>query len=152
MKKLILLLLLILNSSVWTQEYVMNVKKSDGSTVSFPVSEINKITFDDILGIKSDRVNDILKTFTLFQNYPNPFNPSTTIKYDIPKSGRVHVTIYNVLGQEVRSLLDGRQEAGTHTITWHGDNNTGDKVASGMYIYRVDFQGQNLVKKMLLLK
>ncbi len=85
-------------------------------------------------------------------NYPNPFNPETTISYDISKQGNVSVDIYNLKGQKVKSLLNETQEAGMHKIIWQGDNEDGKQVSSGNYFYKVKSGGEEIVKKMLLMK
>ena len=85
-------------------------------------------------------------------NYPNPFNPETTICYDISKQGKVSVDIYNLKGQKVKSLLNEIQEAGQHKIIWQGDNEDGKQVSSGTYFYKVKSGGEEIVKKMLLMK
>ena len=85
-------------------------------------------------------------------NYPNPFNPETTISYDISQQGNVSVDIYNIKGQKVKSLLNETQEAGQHKVMWQGDNETGKKVSSGTYFYKIKSDGEEIVNKMLLLK
>lgn len=79
----------------------------------------------------------------LFQNYPNPFNPQTTIPFRLNgrKSFRVNLEIYNILGQRVRSLFNGRLPAGEHSVTWNGRNNHGQLLASGIYMYRLWVSG-----------
>ena len=90
--------------------------------------------------------------FELAQNYPNPFNPTTTIRFDLPKKSSVKLTIYNVLGQQVSTLFDGEQPAGKYEATWDGTSQTGVKVSSGTYFYRLEAEGFVSTKKMLLLK
>ena len=90
--------------------------------------------------------------FALNQNYPNPFNPTTTIKYALPKSVQVDLTIYNILGQKIKTIVSDIQRAGYKKLTWDGTNDMNIKVASGIYIYRLkagDFVSQ---KKMVFLK
>ena len=89
---------------------------------------------------------------TLHQNFPNPFNPSTTIRFEIPEETEVRLTIYNMLGQEVRRLLEGRMAAGRHAVSWDAQDAVGRPVAAGAYVYRMDASGVLLVRKMLLLK
>jgi photosystem II stability/assembly factor-like uncharacterized protein len=76
--------------------------------------------------------------FALSQNYPNPFNPSTTIRYDIPTASRIAIKIFDVIGRQVRTLVDLSQDAGYHSIVWDGMNGAGVPVASGMYICRIE--------------
>jgi len=104
-----------------------------------------------ITGISKDKY--VLPTkFALNQNYPNPFNPSTTISYDIPQTGKVVLKIYNILGQEVKTLLNNVVTPGRYQMTWNGDNNFGRKLASGIYLYQMIYNKQQVVKKMVLLK
>lgn len=90
--------------------------------------------------------------FHLLQNYPNPFNPETEIAYCLPQDSRVKLTIYNILGQEVKVLVDEYQTAGTRRVTWDGCDDTGSKAASGIYLYRLEAGKTIQTKKMSLLK
>ncbi len=73
--------------------------------------------------------------FALSQNFPNPFNPTTTIKYALSEAGLVHLEIFNVLGQKVRTLIQARQAPGTYRINWDGSDEQGKRLSSGVYIY-----------------
>ena len=75
--------------------------------------------------------------FELAQNFPNPFNPSTTIQYSLPQNGFVTLQIFNLLGQEVKTLVSSMQPAGLQSVVWNSTNNAGNTVASGIYIYRL---------------
>jgi len=86
-------------------------------------------------------------SFELEQNYPNPFNPSTSIKYSIPESGFVTLDVFNLLGEKIISLVNGRQEAGRYEVNFDASN-----LASGLYIYNLKSGSLSLVKKMLLMK
>lgn len=90
--------------------------------------------------------------FDLSQNMPNPFNPSTVIGYQLAEAGPVRLAIYSVLGQEVRVLVDERHEAGRFTVTWNGTDAHGQRVASGIYLYRLQAGDFTAVRRMLLLK
>ena len=87
------------------------------------------------------------KQFTLYQNYPNPFNPSTNIKFDLPEAVKVKINIYNILGENVATLLNETMEAGFHQITFNGS-----ALSSGTYIYRIEAGNFVQTKKMLLMK
>ncbi len=100
----------------------------------------------------SDLNRLIPATFNVFQNYPNPFNPTTTISYNLPKETSVKIIIYDMLGREIKTLINTDQKSGVHEVVWNGDNNFGKQVSSGTYIYRVIAGSQNQVKKMILLK
>ena len=91
-------------------------------------------------------------TYEVKPNYPNPFNPSTTIAYQLPRSGEVALEIYNALGQKVRTLVNQHKEAGFHQAQWDGRNDRGLQVASGIYIYRFAAGDFRQVRKMILLK
>ncbi|MDZ4121090.1 MAG: T9SS type A sorting domain-containing protein, partial [Candidatus Cloacimonadaceae bacterium] len=88
----------------------------------------------------------------LYNNYPNPFNPSTTIEFSIPQTGRVNLSIYNIRGQKVRSLLDGEMVKGQHGVVWNGRDDKNRSVASGVYFIRLNSGGKTSIKKAMLLK
>ena len=90
--------------------------------------------------------------FSLQQNYPNPFNPTTSIRYDIAESGDAHLVIYNMLGQEVRSLVNGNQNVGRYEVSWNGLDNAGQPVATGIYIYHLQAAGYAKTFKMAYIK
>jgi hypothetical protein len=91
-------------------------------------------------------------TFALEQNYPNPFNPTTTIVFALPQRGQVRLSIYNMLGQEIRTLVDAPYSAGQHEVIWDGRDSAGDQVPTGLYFYRFESAEISLTKKMMLLK
>lgn len=97
--------------------------------------------------VRESKVHDIPMSFNLAQNYPNPFNPVTTINFTLPKAGKVSLKIYNMLGQEVATLIDGHRTAGLYNVKWNAEN-----FASGMYIYRLTSGTQSFSNKMLLIK
>jgi len=90
--------------------------------------------------------------FALSQNHPNPFNPVTTVRYAIPKESAVSIRVYNVLGQQVRVLVDEVRPAGYHEAVWNGADERGREVSSGIYFCRMDAEGYRAVKRMILLK
>ena len=85
--------------------------------------------------------------YALRQNYPNPFNPSTIIEYSVPLSGHVTLKVFNTIGQQVVTLFDGNQNAGSYKVTFDG---TG--LASGLYIYQLQSENITLTKKFVLMK
>ncbi len=89
----------------------------------------------------------LIEHFALFQNYPNPFNPSTTIQYSIPKGGIVSLVIYDVLGRQVAVLESGIKSAGSHSVNFDASS-----LASGVYMYRLQAEEFNVIKKMLVVK
>jgi hypothetical protein len=114
--------------------------------------------FNATTSVRHDPVGETPVGFTLLQNYPNPFNPTTRIEYVLPRQSRVIIRIYNILGQEVASILDADQVKGHHFVDWNGMSSRGSHVGSGVYFYRVEAQqGENRqpfasTKKMLLLR
>ena len=107
---------------------------------------------DQMHNIAVGRLDPIPEAFALSQNMPNPFNPSTTISYEVPESGSVKLIVYNLLGQQVRTLIDDSIESGFHTVVWDGADEFGRQVASGIYIYRMNSGEFNATKRMLFLK
>jgi parallel beta-helix repeat protein len=101
---------------------------ADGNTSDF--SQAVSIT-------KVEKDQGIPKEFSLSQNYPNPFNPSTRIRFDLPRSCHVVLTVYNVMGHEICTLVDGQYPAGSHTVTWNGHNDSGVQTPNGVYIFKI---------------
>ena len=97
--------------------------------------------------VSENLVSSVPVDFNLSQNYPNPFNPSTRINYSLPKSDNVSIKIYNELGREVSTLVNGFKTAGTYEITFDGAN-----LSSGIYFYKLQTTGFTATKKMLLIK
>ncbi len=110
----------------------------DGGTESLP----------KVAGRNSQTPEDL----TVLANYPNPFNPSTSIRYQLAETGPVSVTIYNLVGQKVRTLVEAVQSAGPHEVTWNGRDDAGRQAASGIYIYSVQAGKKVAVNKMVLVK
>lgn len=117
----------------------------------FFVDDVSVVVDDSPVG-----VNDELTTpppdFALFQNYPNPFNPETTIHYNLPQDEFVLLKIYDLLGREVRTLINAKQSAGKKRISWDGRDDAGKRVSSGMYLYKLKAGGYVAAKKMVLLQ
>jgi subtilisin family serine protease len=90
--------------------------------------------------------------YPLAQNYPNPFNPETDISYDLPQGCHVKLSVFNIMGQKVRTLVDEYQTAGHKTVQWDGRDHIGEEVASGVYFYRLQTGEYSQVRKMLMLK
>jgi len=100
----------------------------------------------------SDRILSAPIVFELQQNFPNPFNPSTSFVFSIPHEDQVTIKIYNVLGKEVKTLVNEKQSTGTHRIEWNGTDVWGMPVSSGLYFYQIETSNQKQVKKMMLLR
>ncbi len=166
MKKLIFLLLMFFSvAGAQTYKVTGTVSTSTGPVKSALVTFVNnqdtsqtysavtdtngKYQLDLITSVNSS--NTILPNkFELGQNYPNPFSTSTDIPYKLNSQSDVRVTIYDILGRVVRKFSADAQAAGIHSIIWNGRNNFGVKVATGIYFYRLQANGETLVKKMVL--
>lgn len=94
----------------------------------------------------------IPNNYTLEQNYPNPFNPETVISFNMPKSGSVQIKIYDVLGKEIRTLINEERNAGKHNIYWNATDEYGKRVSSGVYFYTISADNFSQTKKMVLMK
>ncbi|MCB0277057.1 MAG: PKD domain-containing protein, partial [Calditrichaeota bacterium] len=116
----------------------------NGGTINLPVS----VFVDPSVGIDDDVV--VSEGFSLGQNYPNPFNPTTEIAYRLENSGPVSLTVYNSLGQKVRTLVNSNQPAGAFQVRWDARNDQGQPVVSGVYIYTLRAGQQTLTRKMTL--
>jgi len=104
-----------------------------------------------VVGI-GDEAEQFPAAFTLEQNYPNPFNPETTIDFSISRNAEASVTIYNMLGQKVRSLFSGKVAPGTHNVKWDATNDLGQAVTSGVYFYTLTVENQTQTRKMVLMR
>jgi hypothetical protein len=102
-----------------------------------------------VTGVQNESTSP--QAFALLQNYPNPFNPSTRIQYSIAKSVQVSLKVYNLLGQEVATLVNERQEAGTYSVPFNTNNGT-IRLSSGVYIYRLEAGSFLSMKKLVVLK
>jgi hypothetical protein len=99
---------------------------------------------------KSDRVTSrvpVASTVQLYQNYPNPFNPSTSITFNIPEAGDVHLSIHDNLGRRVATALSRHLDAGVHTVDFHAGH-----LSSGVYFYRLTANGETHTRRMTLLR
>jgi len=125
----------------------------------FPDFDLSKGNRLDISGVPVSMLKisvngdaSVVRKYALEQNYPNPFNPNTTINYHLEEPGKVVLQVYNVLGQQVKMLMNDVQEAGRHTVVWDGTDGHGKAVAGGIYIYRLQVNGRSFSKKMILIK
>ena len=126
------------NTTVKLTAYDIYGKKFDGKTVS-------------ATGINDDQSVNTVLTTRLFDAYPNPFNPVTEIAYNLSKDGNVKLTVYNILGQPVTTLVNRWQKAGKYRVTFNANSLNG-QISSGLYFYHIQAEGYSSVKKMMLLK
>ncbi|MBK7106242.1 MAG: leucine-rich repeat domain-containing protein [Ignavibacteriae bacterium] len=111
--------------------------------------EFGNYNIDVITSVESTK-NQLPTKFELGQNYPNPFSSETAISYKLKENSDVSITIYDMLGREVKKYHEGQQNAGVHGIIWDGRNSIGEKVATGIYFYRLKTGKETIVNKMLL--
>ncbi|KAA3618958.1 MAG: T9SS C-terminal target domain-containing protein [Calditrichaeota bacterium] len=143
------------NRMAWTEMGSGKIKSAnlDGSEIfDYGVTAIAPtgviIEPSPISSVSGNENVQIPQSFSLQQNYPNPFNPVTTIRYELPEKAFVNLSIYDMLGRKIKTLLDGQKSAGTHTVKFAAET-----LASGMYFYKIETnKGFNAVKKMVLLR
>jgi hypothetical protein len=146
-------LLLLFVCTAWAQVPTMHIKLKNGTTASFPLQSINKLTFDTVASaVHMDRMRTVIDAFILLQNYPNPFNPVTTIEYRLEKPAEVDLSIVNVEGRCVRSYGLGGLKPGVYKSAWDGEDNRGLRVASGVYFYVLRVNRQVQTNKMILIR
>ena len=107
---------------------------------------------DESVGVEGKNNEQLPLTFDFKQNYPNPFNPTTTISYQVPHQSDVRIDIYNTLGQKVRTLMNDRKQPGVYEAAWDGKNDSGARVGSGVYLYRMVAGDFVKIRKMILMK
>jgi len=114
--------------------------------------------YSDFIAVVFNAVMDVAETgniptvYSIHQNYPNPFNPMTTINYELPKAGFVNISVFDLIGRNIRSLVNTVQDAGYKSTQWNATNDLGQPVTAGMYIYTIQAGDFRQTKKMLLLK
>ncbi len=125
-----------------------------GSIALRELGEQNNITpafvagdIEYLMHVGTDESEEVPERFALLQNYPNPFNAQTTISYSLPEPGPVTLSIYNIMGQKVATLVDGVQQAGEHKVVWDAR-----EVASGVYFKRLEYGNKDETIRMVLLK
>ena len=124
---------------------------NDGFT--YPaVADVIRVTIEAVATSNERFEGEVPERFRLHQNYPNPFNPETTIGFDLTEASAVRLTIYNVLGQKVMDLVDDVRAAGTYQVRWDGRDSRGLKMATGVYVYKLDVGGSTAARTMVLLQ
>ena len=100
----------------------------------------------------SDNISISPEKHTLYQNYPNPFNPNTTLSYSLSQADFVNITIYDMVGNTIKTITNGSQNAGLKKVDWNATNNNNEPVSAGLYIYKMQANEFTKTMKMLLLK
>ena len=130
----------------WTDRAVTN-----GTTYSYTLVAVDNLgertTLRSVAATPATTATGMATEYALYQNYPNPFNPTTTIAFDLLESGLVSLKVYNLIGQNVATVLNGTMGAGHHLATFDARN-----LPSGLYLYRLETNGFSAEKKMLLMK
>jgi len=124
--------------------YIMSNDPDDGS-VFIPLSL-------SVMGMGAHDEALLPKEFALHQNYPNPFNPVTTLRYDLPENSMVNIRVYDMLGRQVKELVNNYQSAGFKSIIWNATNDFEKPAAAGVYLYKIQAGDYVQIKKMVLLK
>jgi fibronectin type 3 domain-containing protein len=130
----------------------LNVSREGLWAATFDQYDFVYFTLKDYSAVDLDE-RQIVNHFELFQNYPNPFNPQTNIKYAVPNNGYLDLSIYNILGQKIRTLFSGYQKPGIYREIWEGKNDKGGNAPSGIYFYKlISSKSTSLTGKMVLLR
>ncbi len=151
LQKVLLTSLIISMCSLLMAE-IMTISLSNGDTMEFDTSEILEITFGPDVSVEEmvEFISQIPIKF--IKNYPNPFNPVTTISFEIGEAGKTQVEVFNAKGQKVKTLINENLAIGSHSVDWKGNNSSNKRVSSGIYFYKITVNGQQKIKKMLMLK
>ena len=134
----------------WYTDWVYGDTINFQYDLSISPQDVYQFTPADISDVDIEKL--VPDHYALAQNYPNPFNPITQIKYSIAKGGAVELVVYDVLGREVRRLINTKLQAGKHIAAWDGKNHFGEHVGTGMYFYRLKAGNFLKTRKMILLK
>lgn len=139
-------------------EFILQFTISDGpgpfpySCLVHPSQMVDTIFVTVATDVNDELPQELPNSYSISQNYPNPFNLSTTIRYTLPARSQVTISIYNVMGQKVSTIIDETKSAGSHTVYWEGTDFAGRVVSSGVYFYRLQAGDFIESKRMMLIK
>ncbi len=119
-----------------------------GTSSSYEVADNGEV----LVGEPLAKTSPLPTAFELAQNYPNPFNPTTTIRYILSEAANVELVVINILGEQVKTLVNSAQAAGEHSVVWDGRNQSGSQVSSGIYFYKMTAGGATETRKMVMMK
>ena len=131
----------------WDTEYFYRVAAFVGYWTDY--SNVVSVTLEFV---GTDDADAIPETYAVHQNYPNPFNPVTTLRYDLPEDGLVNITVYDMMGRAVKTLVNEHQTAGYRSTHWNATNDAGSPLSAGMYLYTIQGGDFMQTRKMVLLK
>ena len=152
-KKSVVILIFTFCCFSFLHSQTLKIKKNDGTVITYNIVEIKKITFSTVTASENQQKEENLtESFSSPENYPNPFSSSTTIRYDIPQTGDVEISIYDLKGQRIKTYQIGNTPPGKYKLEWDGKNEKGQKVISGFYTYKIIYKGMVRSNKMLLIK
>ncbi len=114
-------------------------------------AKLNEGLFSVVIS-QFEGISDVPDSYSLYQNYPNPFNPQTVIHYDLPVGSQVQLSVFNLMGQKVATLVDGYRSVGSYSVVWDGKDDKGKNVASGVYLYRMETDGFVRTRKLILMR
>jgi len=135
-----------LNLTLWNIDYVIEASDEEFTVIS----QVGEFVLENTVLSIDGKI--IPKMFALYQNYPNPFNPVTSLQYDLPEDGLVNITIYDMMGRKVKTLVNSSQTAGYKSIRWNTTNDRNEPVSAGLYLYTIQAGEFRQTKKMVLLK
>ncbi len=144
------------NTPLTYQDLKVGQQVEISSEVGASASLVSRIKVLGDIGASATHIEtaqtEVPMEFTLHGNYPNPFNPTTSISFDLVNQGQATLIVYNVLGQVVRTLVDGQLTAGSYNVSWDGRDHAGEQVASGLYLYRLQIENRSQTRTMTLVK
>jgi len=140
----------------WVNDSCVYVSGCDFVADSVDYTDVFFNSMDDCIQscvfISNFEINQLPIAFNLYNNFPNPFNPVTTFRYDLPEDELVDITIYDMMGRVVKTLINDQQTAGYRSLQWNATNDAGSPVSAGIYIYMIQAGEFRQVRKMVLLK
>ena len=135
-----------LNLTLWTLNYIVELSDEELTVIA---QEGESVLNNTLLYVDRGIIPDV---YALHQYYPRPCSPVTTLQYDLPEDAMVNITIYDMMGRQITTLISSMQNAGYKSIQWNATNNLGQPVSAGVYLYSIEAGQFRQTKKMILLK
>ncbi len=136
-----------IDDGTYTGQILISSNDPDNTSFSVPCTLLVGMT-----SVDDENLAGIPEVFTLSQNYPNPFNPTTEISFGLPVTGHTTLDVYDIMGRKVKTLINEELTAGFHQVTWDSADESGDKIASGVYFYKLAQGDKIITRKMVMLK